>query len=302
MTKRLQLFLLLIGGVLVAACGEETPPASTPPASTGSVPAVVPQARVSVSISPANPTAADCLQVIEKGQPATSRISWQVNGQPVEASAPGKLCGAFQRGDVVTVVVGTVETGGTAKVTIGNTPPKVVGISATPKDWRSGMQVEVFPVAEDADGDEVEFRYQWLINDEADPFLTEAVLPAERNRRGDKVQLLITPFDGTDEGPVYHSYPMPVPGAPPKIVSKPPATFEALEYSYQVNVKDPDNDRLTFSLESPPPGMTMTKQGRITWPLTGVLPGKYEVKIVVRDPEGGEDRQEFVLTLGEPKD
>ena len=289
--------------VVLAACGEEMP--ATSPA-TSSAPASAPVAaptKVSATISPEKPTAADCLQLMVKGQPGNSRISWQINGQPIKASEPGKLCGAFKRGDQVSVTVGTAEAGGTATVTIGNTPPKVVNITANPKEWYGGTKMEVFPVAEDADGDPVEFRYQWLINDEADPFLTSSVPPAERNRRGDRVQVLITPFDGTSEGPVYSSYAMPVPGAPPKIVSKPPASFEAYEYSYQVRVKDPDNDKLVFSLDNPPKGMTIGKRsGKITWPLTGVQAGNYDVKIVVRDPEGGEDRQEYVLTLGTPKD
>mgnify|MGYP001058423046 CR=1 FL=1 len=299
MVMRLHLLLPLL--VLLAACGEKpSAPSSTAPSPPASTSAVA-SARVFVSLLPQNPAAIDCLQVMIKGQPGSGRIAWSVNGQPVVADEPGKLCGVYKRGDQVTVTVGTADVGGTASVTIANTPPKVVGISATPKDWRSGLKVEVTPVAEDADGDSVEFRYQWLINDEADPLLTDSVLPADRNRRGDRVQVLITPFDGTAEGPVYRSYAMPVPGAPPKIVSKPPASFEALEYSYQVKVKDPDNDRLTFSLEKPPQGMSITKGGKITWPLTGVKAGKYEVKILVRDPEGGEDRQEYVLNLGEPK-
>lgn len=289
------LFVALWG---VIGCGEQSTTSLKYPADSTKLTATPAKRTVSVSILPENPSAADCLQLTIKGTPATPRVLWQVNGIPVDESGTGQLCGAYKRGDRVTVAVGNAEAGGSATVVIGNSPPRVVNISASPKDLRSGTQLEVFPVAEDVDGDAVEFRYQWLINDEPDPFLTESVLPAERNRRGDKIQLLITPFDGTDEGPVYQSYAMSVPGSSPKIVSKPPASFETLEYSYQVKVKDPDNDQLTFSLDRPPQGMTITRSGKITWPLTGVQPGKYEVKILVRDPEGGEDRQEFVLTLG----
>lgn len=297
-----RVILLLAVAAAIAACGEkDVTQAPAGQVSKAAGPGAGSGQKVAVAILPDNPTATDCLQLSIKGQPGSSRITWQVNAQPVQAGDSGSLCGVFKRGDQVTGTVGTVEAGGSASVTIANTPPRVVGISATPKDWRSGMQVKVFPVGEDADGDPVEFRYQWLINDEVDPQLTSSDLPAERNRRGDRVQVLITPFDGTDEGPVYRSYAMPVPGAPPKIISKPPASFEALEYSYQVKVQDPDNDRLSFSLETPPSGMTISRGGKITWPLSGVQPGKYEVKILVRDPEGGEDRQEFVLTLGEPK-
>jgi hypothetical protein len=249
-----------------------------------------------VVIQPAQPTSSDCLRVIIQGQPVQASYQWDVNGQRVMAGKPGELCGdSFKRGDTVAVHVD----GAAATVSIGNSPPKVTGISATPKQLYAGLDVEVFPVAEDRDGDEVEFRYQWLINDQPDPMQTEARLPGSSFVKGDRIQVRITPYDGQNDGPAYQSYVMPIPNAPPRILTQPPQQFEALEYSYQFKASDPDGDKVNYTLEKSPPGMTVNRAtGLISWPLSGVRPGSYPVKIAVRDPDGAEAFQEFTLTLG----
>jgi hypothetical protein len=113
------------------------------------------------------------------------------------------------------------------------------------------------------------------------------------------LQVRITPFDGLDEGPLYQSYVMPVPNAPPRITSLPPPSFEVLEYQYRAKASDPDGDQLAYQLATAPPGMTIDRtSGLISWPLTGVQPGVYPMKIVVNDPEGAAAFQEFALTLG----
>ena len=134
-----------------------------------------------------------------------------------------------------------------------------------------------------------------------DPFLTEAKLPGDRVVKGDRIQVRITPYDGLNEGPAYQSYVMPIPGAPPKILSQPPPRFEALEYRYQFRARDPAGGKLTYSLEKAPAGMTIDQAtGLVTWPLGGVKPGDYPVKIVATDTEGGAASQEYTLTLGVP--
>ena len=47
---------------------------------------------------------------------------------------------------------------------------------------------------------------------------------------------------------------------------------EDIEYSYQVEVEDPDNDTFVFTLTDAPDGMTVSDTGLITWTATeGVL-------------------------------
>lgn len=294
---------MMTGRLLAGCCallalvlgGCEDKPAGKAPAGAASA-----TGPGTLRIIPGEPTSADCLNVIPAA--GVGSYQWYVNDQLLPGMNESRLCNDFfARDDRVTVKAGAGAQKNSATVTIGNSAPQITGIATTPEEWHSGIAVEVVPAAEDVDGDVVELRYQWSINGEVDPFLTEAVLPAERNRRGDRIEVLVTPFDGREEGRVYRSVVQAVTGSAPTIVSKPPARFEALSYEYQVKATDPDNDQLAFSLDTPPAGMTIEPAtGRLSWPLAGVPPGKYDVRIVVRDPEGGEDRQEYELTLGTP--
>ena len=280
---------------LMAGCGDDPKQGEPQPATPR---AVAGGGSVRVSLQPEQPTSSDCLRAVVGGQSEKAVILWEVNGQRVSGNNQVEFCGnPFSRGDQVIARVGTAS----ASVTIGNSLPRVTGISSTPKELYAGMDVTVVPEAEDKDGDPVEFRYQWLINGEADPFLTEATLPGDRFSKGDKVQVKITPYDGFAEGPVYESYVTPIPNAAPKILTQPPPRFETLDYAYPFKAKDPDGDPLTYSLEKAPEGMTINPAtGQINWPLRGVKPGTYQVKIVVRDPEGIAVFQEYTLTLGAP--
>lgn len=290
---------LVVGGamlILLNACGDNAPE-KQPPATPA---AVGRGGQVSVRIVPEQPTSGDCLSVIITNGQASGLYRWMVNDREMPSTSEARLCNDFfKRGDRVMAQIGEVSS---ESVTIANSPPKVTGIATSPAEWRSGTAIEIVPAAEDADGDPVEFRYRWVINGVEDSFLSEATLPAERNRRGDRIEVLVTPFDGREEGPVFKGAVNSVAGSAPTIVSTPPTRFEALVYTYQVQAKDIDNDPLTFALDTPPAGMTIDPAtGLISWPLSGIQPGKYEVKIVVRDPEGGEDHQRYELVLGEPK-
>lgn len=273
------------------------------PGGTAAVTVPPPVARtaaggVNLHILPENPTVLDCLSMVVEGVPGRSALQWTVNGQQLAGQGGRRLCSDhFHRGDRVTAAVGTRDAGASMTVTIGNAPPRVVDISATPDQVFAGHSLTVFPVAEDADGDQVDFRYQWLINGEQDTFLNEATLPGEAFTRGDTIQVLITPTDGLDDGEVYQSYAMTIPNAPPSITSSPAQNFEAYEYSYQVEVSDPDDEILTFALNDPPAGMIISATGLITWPLSEVEPGDYRLSIIVTDAAGETATQEFTLSL-----
>jgi hypothetical protein len=71
-----------------------------------------------------------------------------------------------------------------------------------------------------------------------------------------------------------------------------------LEYRYQIQAEDPDEDRLSFSLERGPEGMVIDPEtGLLLWPLSGTSMGEVEVSISVTDEEGLWARQEFTIQL-----
>ncbi len=57
-------------------------------------------------------------------------------------------------------------------------------------------------------------------------------------------------------------------------------------YSARVEVKDPEDQPVTLSIEGPA-GMTIDNSGAITWKLTDKTSGKFDVKVTAVDQAGG---------------
>jgi len=314
----MRLILILACVIVLSACGEEAPEqqAAAPvsqsstandQAQTVTNPSSASASKsaggVTVKIIPENPTSTGCLRAIIQGEPGRSAVIWKVNNERVSSGNVGQLCGDnYKSGDNVTVVVGTNEKGAQASVTIANSPPRIIDISSTPEEIFAGTDISVTPMAEDADGDDVDFTYQWLINGEEDPLMTASTLPGEKFTKGDTVQVLIVPNDFYDDGPTYKSFVTSIPNAAPVITSQPPEGISSLEYQYQVEASDPDDNQFTYRLDEAPAGMSIDEtSGLIKWSLMDVNPGEYIIAIVVTDPDGAEGAQEYKLTLGEPK-
>lgn len=258
---------------------------------------------VKLRILPENPNTMDCLSMVVEGQPGSPGVRWRVNGELLEKQTGNQLCGDFfKRDDLVTAEVGTNDIGASASVTIGNALPRVTDISATPEQFFAGTSLTITPTAEDADGDDVDFTYQWLINGADDPLLTEATLPGNSFTKGDTIQVLIVPNDFFDDGPTYESYAMQIPNAAPQVTSQPPQGITSLDYRYQVEASDPDDNQFTYRLDEAPDGMSIdATRGLIKWSLVDVTPGEYTVVIIVTDPDGAEGVQGYTLALGAPQ-
>jgi hypothetical protein len=301
--------LTLTAALLLTGCGDTerpaVPAAAVQPAADGGADharsaGAGGAVELLFAVIPDPPTADGCLKVLVSG---TSRAEflWEVNGETVAAEEENQLCAGFRRGDEIRVTVSVGDASSSQFFSVANAPPRLTEVAVNADAIAERADLVITPTFVDVDEDLVDLRYQWYVNGEADPFLTDAVLPAGRYARGDTVRFTIMPTDGTDEGPVYRSDMLTVPNAPPQIVSAPPAQFEAREYLYQVEARDPDGDPLVYRLEQAPAGMTINPAtGVVTWPLTGVRPGDYSLKIVVADSEGAEVYQEFSLALGAP--
>ncbi|NOQ69227.1 MAG: hypothetical protein GQ573_03850, partial [Gammaproteobacteria bacterium] len=95
--------------------------------------------------------------------------------------------------------------------------------------------------------------------------------------------ILITAGEQTNQPPVIQSAP---------VLS---AQTETL-YSYSVTASDDDGDTLMFTLTQSPAGMIIDSgSGLITW--TPNVAGSYSVGVLVSDSNGGEDEQQFVITV-----
>jgi membrane-bound inhibitor of C-type lysozyme len=86
---------------------------------------------------------------------------------------------------------------------------------------------------------------------------------------------------------------------PPTILSDPIETAtEDIQYIYNIEAFDPNDDILTYQLTSYPTGMTFnTSSGLVSWTPTNELVGTHPVAVIVSDGNGGIDTQSFVITV-----
>lgn len=169
----------------------------------------------------------------------------------------------------------------------GNTLPEVVSIKLTPKLVYPGTMIKAEIEGKDADDDPVTFYREWKKNDEVLPGETMDDLDTKGFKKGEFITLYVTPFDGKEKGKRKWSPTIMIANRPPEITSSPP-TAVSKRYIYEVKATDADGDKLRFSLEGAPPGMTIdTATGRIEWNVPPVSELKsdvvYNVKVIATD-------------------
>ena len=131
-------------------------------------------------------------------------FQWWINGEELPEQTGNNLCDVeLKRDDVVEVLLTGTEN--RAEITIGNSPPRIVKASVDIDAALRQEDIRIDTETADDDGDAVELRYEWLVNDEEDLFSTDETLAADRYRKGDRIQIRITPFDGFDEGSKFIS-------------------------------------------------------------------------------------------------
>lgn len=254
-----------------------------------------------LEIGPKGPVRNTTLSVIIRGfDLADSKVQWLINGSPAPDHTGMQFnCADAKKGDVIQcrAVSRGVEIKSN-EVKIGNTPPEIGKVRLAPEGYKPGEPLSVDVTGSDADGDGVTFLYEWTKNGE--PAGKTNKLEGEI-KRGDKISLKITPFDGEDYGRprVLNTG---IDNMPPVIIADDKFTFDGKVFTYQVKAKDPDGDPLTYSIESPPPGMTINSQnGLITWNVPHDFKGRTSFTAVVKDGKGGQANYTLNFTISEPK-
>jgi hypothetical protein len=158
------------------------------------------------------------------------------------------------------------------------------------------------PVARDPDGDALEFRFRWTVNDETLEGQEEASLPTEGLESGDQIRVEVVASDGEGESDAAWSGVLLVGNAAPEIVSRPSAVGPGEAFRYRVDARDPEGDRsLRYQLRKGPEGMTINPiLGEVHWQPRADQAGAHPVEIAVEDSRGARSVQAFELTVGSP--
>ena len=215
----------------------------------------------------------------------------------------------FTKNDVVSVVVTVTDTPGAparilrADVKVENSPPKVTLVNCVVAAAASPPAVEARVQAVDPDGDVPTFTYRWFKNGNPIDGAKDATLPLKFAGRGDQVTVEVVAHDDESESPPVRSEAMVVENRPPAFTSSPPAPQAAdVAFQYQAQASDPDGDKLHYEMVNGPFGMTMSKDGSISWtlPQGDQHQGDFAVSIRALDPNGGAATQDFTIHLDPP--
>lgn len=236
------------------------------------------------------------------------RYRWSVNGHVVAGETKESFpVESLKRGDQVGVEVrpfdGKVEGAPFAvpAAVVGNTPPIVSRVRIYLDRQAQGRRLVADAEVIDPDHDPISVLYRWKKND-------EVLAEGESNRLDvsaitakDIIQVEVIARDTSPGEPTVVAGQLTLSNSMPTIVSQPPSAPNGGQYAYLVQATDPDDDPLTYALESAPPGMTINAQtGQINWAPSPETTGTYAVRIVAKDSKGGFASQEFELALSKP--
>ena len=300
-------FLCFILLILLFSCSSEKPAevgSQKPSEAGGGRVSETSQPHVSTTVSsyslqivPVNATRNSAIYLIAQGfKPSDAKIEWLVNDKITGSPAVSQLNTAeIKKGDKVqakATIQGKEVLSNT--VQIKNSPPVISKVKILPEVFKPGDTLSVEVSASDADGDEVTISYEWTKNGEPAGNSKRIEAPL---RRGDKVDVKITPFDGEVYGRsvILHRE---IVNLPPMIIEDKKYNFDGKVYSYQVRATDPDGDTLTYSLKTAPSGMTIDPStGQLKWNVPPEFKGKTPITVSVTDGHGGESLQSLTLEI-----
>lgn len=285
-------FLCCIALFLLIACSKEKP------AGTGDQ--TSPQkgeVSYSIEITPLNVTRNSTVYLVPNGFAVSdAKIDWLVNGKSASASMPDQLnTNETRKHDTVqarAIINGKEILSNT--VQIKNSPPDISKVKILPEVFKPGDTLSIEASGSDIDGDGVSISYEWTRNGSPAGNGPQIEGPV---KRGDKISIKITPFDGNNYGRAVVLQ-REIVNMPPMIIEDKKYTFNGNVYTYQVNAVDADGDTMTYTLKKAPTGMTINPTtGLIKWNVSPDFNGKFQFTVSVTDGNGGEASQSFTLNL-----
>ena len=173
---------------------------------------------------------------------------------------------------------------------VRNSSPEIRGIQFVGGDGRPGNTLGVEAEGYDADGDPVQFEIVWQKNGQPAGTGNRLTAPV---KRGDKVTVTVTPFDGKERGKSA-TLSREILNTPPAIEGQEQFQVSDNAVTFHVRASDADGDPLTFSIKDAPAGMSIDrKTGLVRWVTSPGTTGKVPFTVIVSDGSGGESTARF---------
>ena len=262
-----------------------------------------------VRLEPSVPRPGQALEAVVEasdpdGDPLRFSYRWSVNGRPLSHTGPALSAGSFDRDDRIEVSVvasdGLLDSDEMrARASVEPGAPSIYGVSFDPVEGvKPGDTLTALVDASAADDAGLRLEYRWLVNG-------EAIREHERSfstaglRRGDRVQVEVTAFDGEVASEPFVSGEVALANSPPAIAGIPKAERDGDAFRYQFEAQDPDGDRsLRWSLSQAPAGMTIDPiYGLATWRPTKEQAGDQIIEVMVTDKSGQGSKLRFSVKV-----
>ena len=172
-------------------------------------------------------------------------------------------------------------------VRAANTPPTAPVVDVTPDSplTSNNLVCSIVTPSNDTDGDPITYFYAWYKNDVLQAGLTGNTVSASYTAKGQVWKCVVTPNDGTDNGPtgsdqvtILNSPPVARAGSDQTVVVNTPVTLNGSASS------DPDGDPLTYLwAQIAGASVTLSDSTAIKPTFTPTVLGTYTFELVVND-------------------
>ena len=177
-----------------------------------------------------------------------------------------------------------------------NSPPVIRRIGFNYADAKAGTGLGVESEVYDADGDAVLFEIAWQKNGQPAGAGNRLTAPV---KRGDKVSVTVTPFDGKDRGRSA-TLSREILNTPPAIEGQERFQVTDNAVTFHVRASDADGDPLAYSIKDAPAGMSIDRTtGMVRWATSPGTTGRVPFTVIVSDGAGGESTARFTVTVAE---
>jgi len=163
-------------------------------------------------------------------------------------------------------------------------------------DIKAGTGLAVDVEAYDADGDAIQFETTWTRNGEPAGGGSQLTAPL---KRGDKIAVTVTPFDGKELGRSSTHF-RDILNTAPVIEGQEQFQVSDNAVTFHVRTSDADGDPLMYSLKDAPADMSIDrKTGWVRWATPPGTTGRVPFTVVVSDGAGGESTARFTVTIAQ---
>jgi len=144
-----------------------------------------------------------------------------------------------------------------------NSPPVITSVNIQPEKLTKESELNLFIKSQDADGDSISYQYQWIRNNEEMTGENKNSLKSGMFKKGDLLQVRVTPSDGKVNGAPFLSTAVKILNASPVIQEvgiEPKVAYVTDHLKVNVKSSDSDGDFIYYTIQWVKNGVVLNEE------------------------------------------